>query len=54
MREIKAHKGGRTERVYARVTPDEKRRIRRLLAKLGKSLSDYLMEHVDRDSAAQN
>jgi len=45
-REIKSHKGGRTERIYARLTPEEKERLQAILKREKRSLSDWIMEMV--------
>jgi uncharacterized protein (DUF1778 family) len=47
-RQIRAHKGGRTTRVDARLTPDEKQALKTILEQNGLSLSDYLMDCVSR------
>ena len=46
MRAIKPHKGGRTERIYARLTPAEKRRLEAELERSGLSLSDWIISKV--------
>ena len=43
---ITPHKGGRSERINARLTPDEKRRLTQLLSDKKLSLSDWIMEQV--------
>lgn len=42
-REIKAHKGGRTERVYARLSPAEKAELGKELERKQMSFSDWVM-----------
>jgi uncharacterized protein (DUF1778 family) len=41
---IKAHKGGRTERIYLRVTPQEKTELLALAKAAGLSFSDWLVK----------
>lgn len=44
---IKAHKGGRTERVYARLTPEEKERLMKVCEQRGLTVSDFLVWAID-------
>jgi hypothetical protein len=52
-RQIKPHKGGRSERAYIRLTPDEKRRVDAELQRTGLSLADYVMRCVDASQPAR-
>ena len=49
---IKAHKGGRTERIYLRVTPQEKTELLALAKVAGLSFSDWLVKtHLTKRAA---
>jgi|GEM_PF-4916813 len=43
---ITPHKGGRTDRLSARISPDEKKRIQARLEASGEGLADWIMRHV--------
>ena len=48
-REIKSHKGGRTEQLHARLTKEEKVRVMAKVKAEGyKSFSDWLMAQLER------
>ena len=48
-REIKSHKGGRTEQLHARLTKEEKARVMAKVKAEGyKSFSDWLMAQLER------
>ena len=46
-RSIRPHKGGRTETVNARLTPDEKTALKTVTNAAGLSLSDWIMQQVN-------
>ena len=48
-RKIKAHKGGRSERVAARVTMEEKKMIRRAAKKHGLTITEWLLKKANED-----
>jgi hypothetical protein len=52
-RQITPHKGGRSERAYIRLTPDEKRRVDAELQRTGLSLADYIVQCVDASQPAR-
>ena len=45
-RDIKPYKGGRTERVYARLTPEEKAQLNKVLKTEDLSLSDWIVKQL--------
>lgn len=47
---IKPHKGGRTERVYARLTEAEKAQLQRILKREQLSLSDWIVRKLQEDT----
>lgn len=49
-REIKSHKGGRTERIYIRATPEIRRKAAELAKQKGCSVADLFEEWVNKES----
>ena len=45
-RSITAHKGGRTERVYVRATPEIKQKLKEINERTGKTAADLFEELV--------
>ena len=48
-RKITAHKGGRSERVAARVTTEEKKLIRRAAQKCGLTITEWILKKARED-----
>lgn len=49
-REIKSHKGGRTERIYIRATPEIKKKVGELAEQRGCSVADLFEWWVEKES----
>jgi hypothetical protein len=52
-RTITPHKGGRTERINARIRPDVKQRLRVILNKRGISFGDWLELQIESENESQ-
>lgn len=48
-RQIKSHKGGRTDNLSIRLKPDEKERLNTIAKSFGLSIPDYIMRKVNED-----
>jgi hypothetical protein len=49
-RKIEPHKGGRTERIEARITAQAKGELKQILARTSESFADWLERKIREDS----